>query len=154
MDSRPLSREESEAYLRIEVDHFADGVELLVNVPLNENQFGALVSFSFNVGLASFKASTLRRRINAEEFDDVTYQLSRWKFDDGVIIAGLIARREAEAELFHRPVAVQLVEQVEEVAGVEGDGPVLPVLPVEQDRSEPHPLFSFFLGLFKPRVER
>lgn len=60
----------------------------------------ALSDFVFNLGAAQTKTSTLRRRINAGEFEDVPYQLSRWKYDNGVVQPGLVIRRAAEIALW------------------------------------------------------
>lgn len=60
----------------------------------------ALSDFVFNLGYAQTKASTLRRRINAGEFEDVPYQLRRWKYDNGVVQPGLVIRRAAEIALW------------------------------------------------------
>lgn len=62
----------------------------------------AVSDFAFNLGAAQLRASTLRRRINAREFDDVPYQLSRWIYDDGVKLPGLIVRRAAEVALWEQ----------------------------------------------------
>lgn len=60
----------------------------------------AVSDFTFNLGATQLRASTLRRQINAGEFDDVPYQLSRWVYDDGVKLPGLIVRRAAEVALW------------------------------------------------------
>jgi lysozyme len=80
------------------------GVVKLINVPLTDGQFGALVSFAFNLGLGSLQASTLRKRVNAEEHDDVPYQLSRWCMAGGRKMKGLVRRRAAEGQLYESDV--------------------------------------------------
>lgn len=60
----------------------------------------AVSDFTFNLGATQLRASTLRRRINAKEFDDVPYQLRRWIYDDGIKLPGLIIRREAEVAMW------------------------------------------------------
>jgi lysozyme len=67
---------------------------------LNENQRAAVASFIYNLGRGAFRASTLRKRINAGEFDDIPYQLSRWNKAGGRILRGLVRRRAAEANLW------------------------------------------------------
>lgn len=75
------------------------GILPLLKVDVTENQFSALVSFVFNVGVTAFKDSTLLKRLNnrdtqcADEFD-------RWIFADGKKLNGLIKRRQEEKELF------------------------------------------------------
>ncbi|UCI07364.1 lysozyme [Mesorhizobium sp. B1-1-8] len=78
-------------------------VSSLVNVNLNDNQFGALVSFAFNLGAGALQSSTLLKRINKGDFD-VANEFLKW--DHGhvhghlVEIPGLKTRRKAEAKLF------------------------------------------------------
>lgn len=62
-------------------------------------RLAAIVDFTFNLGAANLRASTLRRRINAGQWDDVPYQLSRWNKAGGRVLRGLVRRRAAEADL-------------------------------------------------------
>jgi lysozyme len=68
---------------------------------LAQNQFDALVSFSFNVGDGAFKQSTLLKRLNAQDFVDVPTQLRRWNKSGGKVVQGLINRRENEIKLWN-----------------------------------------------------
>ena len=68
---------------------------------LNEHQRAALASFVYNLGSGAFRASTLRRRINAGDFDDVPYQISRWNKAGGRVLRGLVRRRAAEIDLWN-----------------------------------------------------
>jgi len=70
---------------------------------LNRNQFTALVSFVFNVGVTAFRESTLLRVLNFGRYTEVPSQLKRWIYDNGVVVNGLINRRNAEIELWTRP---------------------------------------------------
>ncbi len=72
----------------------------LIKVPLTDNQFDALVSFTFNLGGGALQRSTLRRRINREEHEEVPEQLMRWVWAGGRKLKGLVRRREAEAALY------------------------------------------------------
>ena len=67
---------------------------------LNNRQLAALTSFVYNLGIGAFRASTLRRRIDSGNFDDVPRQLSRWVYAGGRRLPGLVLRRAAEAELW------------------------------------------------------
>jgi lysozyme len=71
-----------------------------VLVPLNQEQFDALVSFTFNVGTGNFLQSTLLRLLNEGQYDAVPVQLNRWIFADDQVFEGLVRRREAEGLLF------------------------------------------------------
>ena len=76
----------------------------LVKVPLTDNQFGALVSFVFNVGGAAFKSSTLLKKLNGRQYTAVPSELAKWnKITVGgkkVTNKGLVNRRAAEAGLW------------------------------------------------------
>ena len=72
-----------------------------VTVPLNQNQFDALVSFTFNVGVGAFQSSTLLKVLNQQQYDDVPAQLLRWTRAGGQVVQGLVNRRENEIKLWN-----------------------------------------------------
>jgi len=71
-----------------------------VSVPLTQNQFDALVDFVFNVGAGNFQSSTLLRDLNASNFAAAAAEFQKWDHVHGVVVPGLLTRRQAEAELF------------------------------------------------------
>lgn len=75
-------------------------VSRLICVPLTSGQFDALVSFTFNLGSGALQRSTLRRKINREEFEEVPEEFMKWVRAGGRILNGLIARRRAEVDLW------------------------------------------------------
>jgi GH24 family phage-related lysozyme (muramidase) len=75
-------------------------VEALVETPLTDNQFGALVSFTFNLGRGNLAKSTLLRKLNGGDYDGAAIEFNKWNKAGGKVLAGLVARRAAEAELF------------------------------------------------------
>lgn len=62
-------------------------------------RLAALTDFAFNCGLASLRASTLRRRVQAGRWDDVPGEIRRWNRGGGRVLRGLVLRREAEVAL-------------------------------------------------------
>ncbi|HSF24400.1 MAG TPA: lysozyme [Blastocatellia bacterium] len=76
-------------------------VNTSVKVPLNQNQFDALVSFTFNVGGGAFKASTLLKLLNQNKYADVPAQLLRWTRAAGKVVQGLVNRRQNEIKLWN-----------------------------------------------------
>lgn len=71
-----------------------------VQVPLTQNQYDALVSFTFNVGAGAFRASTMRRLLDTREYDLAAGQFGRWNKQKGKVLAGLTRRRAEEEALF------------------------------------------------------
>lgn len=59
----------------------------------------AIADFSYNLGLGNLQASTLRRKVNSREWDEVKTQLMRWVRGGGRVLPGLVRRRKAEADL-------------------------------------------------------
>jgi len=83
-----------------DLEKFERGVIRLIKVPLTDGQFGALVSFSFNLGLGSLQASTLRKKVNEENHEEASKQFNRWVFAGGRKLKGLVLRRRAESQLY------------------------------------------------------
>ena len=86
--------------LKHELIEFEGYINDLVECSLTQNQFDALVSWVYNLGPANLQASTLLKRLNAEDYEDVPSQLKRWNKAGGKVLEGLIRRREAEAKLY------------------------------------------------------
>lgn len=96
-----ITKEQADKLLIEDIINFELGVSKLVHSVINENQFSALVSFAFNLGLANLKRSTLLKKVNANPNDTtIKNEFSKWNKCGGKILAGLIKRRESEAELF------------------------------------------------------
>ena len=103
-------------YLRQDVGGAESIVKNAVHVPLNQNQFDALVSFVFNVGpgrkglkdgfvtLKNGNPSTLLRLINDGDFAGALAEFPKWNKANGRPSQGLTNRREAEQELFATPI--------------------------------------------------
>lgn len=95
-----ISEAAGEALLIKDVLLAEQAVCRLINVPLTNGQFDALVSFTFNLGSGALQRSTLRRKVNREEHEDVPEQLRRWVWAGGRKLRGLFRRREAEVLLY------------------------------------------------------
>ncbi len=95
-----ISRQQGESILARDVEKFSRQIRPLIHVKLNDNQFSALVSFAYNVGVGGFKRSSVLQRVNTGRFDAVPNRLSLWVKAGGKTLKGLVRRRAAEGELF------------------------------------------------------
>jgi lysozyme len=75
-----------------------------VHVPLNQSQFSSLVSWTYNLGPANLKASTMLKKLNNGEYEEVPAQMARWNKatvnGKRTVLEGLTRRRKAEGQLF------------------------------------------------------
>ena len=90
----------AQALLGKDVSSAADCVNNLVEVTLTQEEFDALVDFVFNLGAGAFRGSTMLRDLNAGDFTSAAAQFDMWDHAGGAVVAGLLRRRQAEAELF------------------------------------------------------
>ena len=99
-----ISEERASELLENITNGFAESVESLVKTRLNQNQFDALVSFIYNIGVGAFSKSTILRKINKNPNDtSIAHEFSRWKKSNGKILNGLVARRKKESDLYFTP---------------------------------------------------
>ena len=102
----PLSANEINAYLEVDVKKFEELVNGKVKVDLSQNQFDALVSFSFNIGPKSLATSSLLKLLNNAKFKLIAGEMLKWckesKNGKHLVNAGLLNRRKLEADLFDR----------------------------------------------------
>lgn len=92
--------EQAEVWLEADLESAEKDVQRLVKVPLNDNQYAALVSFTFNLGGHQLGKSTLLKLLNAGDYAGAGGQFKFWIYDNGKKLKGLIKRRAAEAALW------------------------------------------------------
>lgn len=95
-----ITPEQADDMLVAEVKDDEACVNGAVTVPLTQNEFDALVDFVYNLGCHAFRGSTLLRKLNESDYDGAAKEILKWNHDNGVVIAGLTARRKDEQELF------------------------------------------------------
>ena len=95
-----ISQERADMLLLEDVEVFEEAVNKLVEVSLEQNQFDALVSWTFNLGSTNLQNSTLLKVLNNKDYEGVPAQIKRWNKAGGEVLQGLVRRREAEALLF------------------------------------------------------
>lgn len=96
-----ITAEQAEALLKSDLRRFEEAVARLAPGS-TDNQFSALVSFAFNVGIDALKQSTLLKLHKAGDYEGAAEQFARWNKGGGKILPGLVKRRAAEADLYRR----------------------------------------------------
>jgi len=91
-----------EADRRLEIDSVATmtRVKAQIEVPLNDNQLGALISFTYNEGAGHLMESTVEKLLNAGDYTGAADAFLVWDKCRGVVVPGLLRRRQAERMLF------------------------------------------------------
>ncbi len=95
-----IKQETAERLLKTGLVSYEGDVSRLVKVGLTQEQFDALVSFTYNLGARSLSTSTLLRKLNAGDYAGAADEFLRWNKAGGKDLNGLTRRREAERALF------------------------------------------------------
>ena len=99
-EGREITESEAEELLKHDVSKFEEAVANNISVELNENQFSALVSFTFNVGDGNLQRSTLLKKLNQKAHFAASKEFKKWNKAGGKRLAGLVRRRISERNLF------------------------------------------------------
>ncbi len=91
---------QAKAYMAYDLKKFESTVNSAVTVPLNQNQFDALVSLAYNIGIGAFSKSTLVKKLNAGDIRGAVEQFDVWVNAGGKRMQGLVNRRAKEKEVF------------------------------------------------------
>ncbi len=101
LNDHPMSQEDANALLMAELQHtYLPGV--LRNCPIlatDERKCNAVVDFCYNLGTGRLQTSTLKRKINAQDWKGAKEELKKWNKGGGKVLAGLDKRRKAECNL-------------------------------------------------------
>ena len=100
VEGEPWSQDHADQMLDSDLEEFEGYVNNLVKVDLNQSQFDALVAWTFNLGPANLKSSTLLKVLNEGKHHEVPAQIVRWNKAGGEVLEGLVRRRKAEALLW------------------------------------------------------
>ena len=93
---------QAERDLLEELEEFGHQVLNTVQVPLELNEFDALTSWTYNLGVGNLQSSTLLKKLNSGDKNSVPSEMLRWNKAAGKVLAGLTRRREAEAKLWEK----------------------------------------------------
>jgi lysozyme len=95
-----ITKEWAEWLLDEDLKKFEAYVSGYVKVDLTQDQFDALVSFTYNVGAEAFKNSTMLKKLNAGDYEGAAKEFPRWNKSKGKVLPGLVKRAEAQRKLF------------------------------------------------------
>ena len=99
-----ITEAEAESLLAEGLERFAASIRPKITAPINDNEFGAFLSLSYNIGPGAFAKSSALRKFNAGDKAGAADAILLWNKAGGKVLAGLKRRREAERELFMSPV--------------------------------------------------
>ena len=101
MDDAPISKAQADEWLLSELrTNYAAGVlRASPRLIAHPKILGAMIDFSYNLGVARYRASTLRRKVDNQDWEAAKTQLMRWTRGGGKVLPGLVRRRQAEASL-------------------------------------------------------
>ncbi len=97
--------QQAQNWFSLDTSYAVNGVIRCLTVAVNQNQFDALVSFAYNLGVGALAHSTLLRYLNQEEWRPAADEFPKWDYAGSQVSAGLQRRRLAERSLFLAPVA-------------------------------------------------
>ena len=100
-ESTTLTDDQIKTQFFAQITKYEDAVNQAVTSELNQNQFDALVSFTFNLGGAALRSSTLLKKVNIDPSDaTIANEFIKWDRAGGNVIPGLLKRRQAESNLY------------------------------------------------------
>lgn len=99
-DHPPITRELAEEWLisELKCNYMLGVLKLSPNLVKHPEILGALADFAYNLGVSRYKISTLRKRVNEENWEEAKFELKKWVRGGGKILRGLVIRREAESK--------------------------------------------------------
>lgn len=99
-----ITKEKAESLLQADLEKAAKRVDILVPVGITQDQFDALVSFVYNLGVGAFVKSTLLKRVREHKMDEAAHEILRWNKarvgGELIELPGLTRRRKVESHLF------------------------------------------------------
>ena len=100
-DARVWSKDELVELFKVDINTFERGVlRLSPNLASHQSKFDSVVSFAYNAGLGNYQRSTIRIKVNREDWDGAAEAFMSWTKAGGKEVAGLVKRRKAEVALF------------------------------------------------------
>ena len=96
-----ITQQRAEELFKYFADRFASNIDTKVTVPITQNQFNAIVSLAYNIGLGNFQKSTLLKKLNRNPNDKtIKDEFLKWINAGGRKLQGLVNRRKKEIEVY------------------------------------------------------
>lgn len=99
-EGKTITQQEADNLLSKDLTRFEKFLNRIIKVPINQNQFNALASFTYNVGIGALQNSTLLKKLNNNDLIGAANEFDRWVYTNGKKLEGLIKRRKEEKDLF------------------------------------------------------
>lgn len=99
-EGKTITQQEADNLLSKDLTRFEKFLNRIIKVPINQNQFNALASFTYNVGMGALQNSTLLKKLNNNDLIGAANEFDRWVYANGKKLEGLIKRRKEEKDLF------------------------------------------------------
>ena len=96
-DGMTITQKQCDDILRSDLVKYETAVHNMVQQPLNQHQFDVLVDFAYNAGIGALQKSSLLKKVNAAQFDDVPAELAKWTKNKGKVLPGLVKRCQARS---------------------------------------------------------
>ncbi|WP_309640708.1 lysozyme [Flavobacterium sp.] len=98
-----ITKDQAEVLLRRELGMIERNLNVMLKKTITQNQFDALVSFAYNLGIANLRSSTLLKKVNRNPADTtIRDEFMKWVHAGGKVLKGLQTRRKAEADLYFK----------------------------------------------------
>jgi len=99
-----ITEEQSKKIFMLHIEKFCSQLDKLITVELNKNQYLAVLSLTWNIGIGNLKNSTLLKLVNIGEFEEASKEFRKWNKANKIVMPGLTRRRLAEEALFCKPI--------------------------------------------------
>ena len=126
-----ITQAKAEGLLKNDLVIYENYVKKYITYALNQNQFDALVSFTYNLGGGNLQKSDLRKYLNAGNLQAAADEFDKWVYAGGKKLSGLVRRRAAEKALFLTPVKEE--SEMVEKSNIEIDGKTVPIRRILKD---------------------
>lgn len=98
-----ITKEQADVLFKLYADKFASEVSKVIVATITQNQFNALVSFAYNVGITNLKKSTLLKKVNLNPSDEtIEFEFLKWVNAGGKRLQGLVNRRVSESKIYFK----------------------------------------------------